>query len=1312
MELLNTVVSEAMVERVGWVLVHFLWQGLAIGAVMWAAMKALGKASPNVRYLAACAGLLLIVAGPVVTFILLEPERAAPLPAAEIPTATMVREPVIVRETTIAPTAPAAPVEIPLWERAEAGLEAALPTCVAGWFAGVAGLSLWYLGGWCQTQRLRRIGTRAVSETVQATAAELAQRLGIRRAVGIAESALVQVPAVIGWLRPVVLLPVSALTGLDEAGLRAMIAHELSHVRRCDYLVNIAQTAVEILGFYHPAVWWMSRQVRIEREHCCDDMAVGLVEDRKGYARALFSMEAVRARQTELAMGASGGDLVQRIGRLAGTPMRQERSGWIPSLAAVLLAAALLLSTSAAMSSQEEKAESETAAANGETVVYPVNRRVSDFAAGEDFSTPESAYAAINRVMASGERDGWLRVSTRETATRIASMPAREPVNPEWAKAVLGARILEVWVADGHAAVIAEFPQEGIAVPIRLPIDSRHVELEDGRWLNAGEDRYDTVEQARAKFEAMAARQTELSDRQAVIDNALSSSEEILQAAQQLFADIQRADYEAFLNSEHPTWWNEFPTWNRYTAMKWHDELAKWICRTFAENPIVSVELGAVFISDLRYPEFENLPAVPYKLTLEDGGVLEGILPFLYYPADERTGQAAHWGGVHGIDWHLQAAPIGYDNAGDDLEQAPREAERVRQMLKLRDLGLQLFVWANRQDGVFPKTVAEAEFEDEALKAWAMENVEYLAEGKKWAAIEKPGETPIAYDLSLLEGGEGTNVLFADGHVEFVTPRGLETVLGDFIQEKTAALRAAETRQVLTRGYAVWVPGDMAELREIVPDSQGAKVITGEQLAAFLRAVRRHPTARVVTMPQALALNNEPVEIQISGGPGTESIQMEVTHRIAPDGETIRTEIQVVHIVPKGEGRSQHIVVTEARLLSGHGLVTGGQEVDGGKMLFLVQPQIVEEEDAPADAPLPPPAGGGGFGGLRGATGAAPGAGGIQFPVNWDAIAGPGEKAEELADQSNDPNAYRNVVYDVSELTFPAGSMQAWEPDKGLEELRQDIMERIEPASWFEAGGEGRIQSFGPDKLIVWQRPEVHAKVEAYLAERREALPDQVAVEARLIWVKTLAEDLLPETAAPPRGQVVEGLADSEAIRAALERTPLAETDLPLDRFEALDDLQRQLIIRQAQSLSAPKAIVLEGEEAVMEVGEEKYYVDTSGEKKKVPDSVRVSVLPTITEEGQVRLKARAVISKVLEWRSVEREGKTYQIPCVQVVTVPVHAVTEDQKTLLAVGLEVKDAEGEAKRLLVLIKPTVLKRQTEEEAIGNISREPHPLLSF
>ena len=164
------------------------------------------------------------------------------------------------------------------------------------------------------------------------------RRLHIGRAVRLLESTSVSVPTVIGWLRPVVLLPASAMAGLAPNQMEAILAHELAHIRRHDYIVNLFQTVVETLLFYHPAVWWLSRRIRAERENCCDDLAVSLCGDPVAYAAALAELEGLRSTTGDLVLAATGGSLLQRVRRLLGVPTHAGRApGWLAAGVALLV---------------------------------------------------------------------------------------------------------------------------------------------------------------------------------------------------------------------------------------------------------------------------------------------------------------------------------------------------------------------------------------------------------------------------------------------------------------------------------------------------------------------------------------------------------------------------------------------------------------------------------------------------------------------------------------------------------------------------------------------------------------------------------------------------------------------------------------------------------------------------------------------------------------------------------------------------------------------------------------------------------------
>jgi type II secretory pathway component GspD/PulD (secretin)/beta-lactamase regulating signal transducer with metallopeptidase domain len=329
--------SPDLMPAAGWTLVHFLWQGLAIAIVFAAALRLLRHSQANHRYLAGCFALVLMAAAPLITLSLLLPHNSA-RPAATsmrfepVPVETAgAPMPMVVSQTPLVVTAKPEPQPVKLSVR----LEAFFPWLVAGWITGVCLFSCRLFAGWLQICRLRRRTIQALDWSDRFT--EIARKLGVSRSIGLLQSALVEVPTVIGWLRPVVLLPVSCVTGLSPGQLEAVIAHELAHIRRHDYLVNLFQSVVETLLFYHPAVWWVSRRIREEREHCCDDLAVAACGDRIGYARALAMLEELRPASAQLAVAASGAPLLRRIRRLVGQPERNPaRAPW-PVIGIVLV---------------------------------------------------------------------------------------------------------------------------------------------------------------------------------------------------------------------------------------------------------------------------------------------------------------------------------------------------------------------------------------------------------------------------------------------------------------------------------------------------------------------------------------------------------------------------------------------------------------------------------------------------------------------------------------------------------------------------------------------------------------------------------------------------------------------------------------------------------------------------------------------------------------------------------------------------------------------------------------------------------------
>ena len=393
MNAIENILTQPFAQRIGWTLLHSLWQITAVAVLLMIAAGVLRKRTANIRYLIACVALLLTVILPAATFMLLDaPVAVAPPVAIEAPAGKMVDAAVMAvvplelpSQTEIVPVAP----RVSITERLNQLLTPALPFIVVGWFMGVFALSVWHLGGWTQLQRLRKNFITPVEPTLHEKLRQLAERLGIGRAIDLAESALVQVPTVIGHLTPVILLPATAMTGLSAEQIEAILAHELAHIKRCDYLLNIVGTVVEILGFYHTAVWWISTKIRIERENCCDDIAVGVCSDRVCYAKALATMEEIRASRPVLAVAATGGNLFERIKRLAGNEQSvKNETGWLPAALTIVVILALLVPLTFAMSSRT-KSDANMTTKSDRSYLKNVRFRITDGSTGKPLANRE-----------------------------------------------------------------------------------------------------------------------------------------------------------------------------------------------------------------------------------------------------------------------------------------------------------------------------------------------------------------------------------------------------------------------------------------------------------------------------------------------------------------------------------------------------------------------------------------------------------------------------------------------------------------------------------------------------------------------------------------------------------------------------------------------------------------------------------------------------------------------------------------------------------------------------------------------------------
>jgi beta-lactamase regulating signal transducer with metallopeptidase domain len=324
-------------DAVSSALVHSLWQNAIVGLLLWILLVLLRHRTANARYLASCAALALMVAIPVVTALVLS---QAPVPVAPF-------------TPTAAAAIPSASDEMlppgPVWVEASEWrldwLAMLKPWMLPLWLAGVLVCSLRLVLASMHTVALRR-QCSLEQGPITAVVSTLAARMGVRRPISIRVAPSTMAPATFGFLRPVILLSSATLLGISPQQLEAVLAHELAHIRRHDYLVNVLQMLAETLFFYHPAVWWASRRIRVERELCCDDVAVAACGDAVCYAQALTSVAQLQIAQSSMALGSGGGPLLMRIQRLLGVASigRPVPPLWV-AIASVVLIVAMFTGT-------------------------------------------------------------------------------------------------------------------------------------------------------------------------------------------------------------------------------------------------------------------------------------------------------------------------------------------------------------------------------------------------------------------------------------------------------------------------------------------------------------------------------------------------------------------------------------------------------------------------------------------------------------------------------------------------------------------------------------------------------------------------------------------------------------------------------------------------------------------------------------------------------------------------------------------------------------------------------------------------------
>lgn len=348
MNFLQQIFSEQMIYSLGWTLIHSLWQGALIGFLLAVIMIFMHRYTARLRYFIHSISLFLLAGLAIVTFIGAYTSYEAPVVNNTDESISYPTGMIIDYELLKDGTQEEAYI-ITLLEDIAAYCRNNMPLFVMIWLLGLLASLLRFLGGYALVRRYRSHRVRPVGGEWEQRFRTMKARIKVRKDVRLLESALIKVPMAIGYLKPVVLLPLGALNGVSAVQMEAILAHELAHIRRRDYLMNMIQSLLEVVFFYHPVVWWISGNIRSERENICDDIAITITGNTMEFAKALKNIQEINLHSPALAAGLSGknrNQLVNRIRRLAGKPKVQ--SGFAEGFIAAFILVVSLIGLSAA----------------------------------------------------------------------------------------------------------------------------------------------------------------------------------------------------------------------------------------------------------------------------------------------------------------------------------------------------------------------------------------------------------------------------------------------------------------------------------------------------------------------------------------------------------------------------------------------------------------------------------------------------------------------------------------------------------------------------------------------------------------------------------------------------------------------------------------------------------------------------------------------------------------------------------------------------------------------------------------------------
>lgn len=349
MNILNNLFSDAFIFSFGWTLIHSLWHGAVISLITLLILYFMRNQRSSVRYNFTVLSMLIIVLLSIWTFISFYGHYSSLVSSGN---------------SSLSGTSDQGMFNLYdiLWFNLLPGILKAnliyftehLPLFIVLWFIAVLFLSIKYTGAYIYSQRLKHNRIKPAKAYWIDKLAFFSSKMNLKKRIQLLESALVKVPVVIGYFKPVIIVPLGLFSGIPQQQIEAILIHELAHIKRNDYLVKLLQTIVEILFFFNPFIWWISSIINKEREHCCDDLAISITKDNISFVRALAGLCELEAGGTSaaLAFGKSNNQIIKRMERVMNKNENKNNLSHFTIALVILISSLVALGTTTIASSE------------------------------------------------------------------------------------------------------------------------------------------------------------------------------------------------------------------------------------------------------------------------------------------------------------------------------------------------------------------------------------------------------------------------------------------------------------------------------------------------------------------------------------------------------------------------------------------------------------------------------------------------------------------------------------------------------------------------------------------------------------------------------------------------------------------------------------------------------------------------------------------------------------------------------------------------------------------------------------------------